>query len=76
MWKHLRERFHLVKVRVLLPRIPKNSSVNILCGVSEGSRLSTTLLGFFVADLIHDLKVQLVPNDDDDCFYYYKKWLN
>jgi len=61
MWKHLRERFHIVKVRVLHPRIPKSSSVDILRGVPEGSRLSPTLFGIFVADLIHELKVQF-PN--------------
>jgi len=61
MWKHLRERFHTVKVRVLHPRIPKSSSVDILRGVLEGSRLSPTLFGIFVADLIHELKVQF-PN--------------
>jgi len=61
IWKHLRERFHIVKVRVLHPRIPKRSSVDILRGVPEGSRLSPTLFGIFVADLIHELKVQF-PN--------------
>jgi hypothetical protein len=61
MWKHLRERFHVVKVRVLHPRIPKSSSVNILRGVPEGSRLSPTLFGIFVADLIHELRAQF-PN--------------
>jgi len=57
MWKHPRERFHIVKVRVLHPRIPKSSSVDIL----RGSRLSSTLLGIFVAVLIHELEVQF-PN--------------
>jgi len=61
MWKHLRERFHTVKVHILHPRIPKSSSVDILRGVPEGSRLSPTLFGIFVADWIHDLKVQF-PN--------------
>jgi len=56
MWKHLRERFQVVKVRVLHPQISKNSSVAILRGVPEGSRLSPTLFGIFVADLIHELK--------------------
>jgi len=55
MWKHLRERFQVVKVRVLHPRISKSSSVAILRGVPEGSRLSPTLFGIFVADLIHEL---------------------
>jgi len=61
MRKHLRERFHTVKVRVLHPQIPKSSSVDILRGVPEGSRLSPTLFGIFAADLIHELKVQF-PN--------------
>jgi len=58
MWKHLRERFHVVKVRVLHPRIPERSSVDILRGVPEGSRLRPTLFGIFMADLIHKLKAQ------------------
>ena len=58
MWKHLRERFHVVTVRVLHPRISKSSSVNILRGVSEGSRLGPTFFGIFVADLILELRVQ------------------
>jgi len=58
MWKHLRERFHIVKVRVLHPRIPTTSSVNILRGVPEGSRLGPTLFGILVADLIHELRAQ------------------
>ena len=61
MWKHLRERFQIVKVRVLHPRISKNSSVAILRGVPEGSRLSPTLFGIFVADLIHELREKF-PN--------------
>jgi len=61
MWKHLRERFQIVKVRALHPRISKNSSVAILRGVPEGSRLSPTLFGIFVADLIHELRKKF-PN--------------
>jgi len=61
MWKHLRERLHIVKVRVLHPQIPSSSSVDILRGGPEGSRLRPTLFGIFVADLIHELKVQF-PN--------------
>ena len=56
MWKHLRERFQVGRVRVLHPLIPKTSSVAILRGVPEGSRLSPTLFGIFVADLIHELR--------------------
>jgi len=61
MWKHLRERFHTVKVRVLHRRIPKSNSVDTLRGVPEGSRLRSTLFGIFVADLIHELEMQF-PN--------------
>ena len=61
MRKHLRDRFQVVKVRVLHPRIPERSSVDILRGVPEGSRLSPTLFGIFVADLVHELKAQF-PN--------------
>jgi len=61
MWKHLREQFQVVKVRVLHTRIPKNSSVDILRGVPEGSRLNPTLFGIFVPDLIHELKEKF-PN--------------
>jgi len=60
-WKHLRERFHIVKVRVFHPWIPQSSSVDMLREVPEGSRLSPTLFGIFVAALIHQLKVQF-PN--------------
>jgi len=56
MWKHLRERCQVVKVHVLHPRILKNSSVDILRVVPEGSRLSPFLFGIFVADLIHELQ--------------------
>jgi len=61
MWKPLRQRFHIVKVRVLDPQISKSSSVDILRGVPEGSRLSPTLFWIFVADLMHEFKVQF-PN--------------
>ena len=61
MWKHLRERFQVVKVRVLYQRIPGRSSVDILRGLPEGSRISPTLFGIFVANLTHELKAQF-PN--------------
>jgi len=60
MWKCLRERFHTVTVHVLHPWISKSSIVDILWGVPEGSRLSPTLFGIFVADLIYELKVQFL----------------
>ena len=57
MWKHFRIRFHVVKVHVLHKLIPK-TSVDILSGGPGGSRLSSTLFGIFVADLIRELKTQ------------------
>jgi len=59
VWKHFRERFQVVKVRVLHPQISKNSRVAILRGVPEGSRLSPTLFGIFVADLMHEIKEKI-----------------
>jgi len=47
-----------------LPRIPKSSRVDILRGVLEENRLSPTLFRIFVADLIHELKLQF-PNASD-----------
>jgi len=61
MWKHPRERFQIVEVRELHPRISKNSSVAILRGVPEGSRLNPTPFGIFVEDLIHELR-EKIPN--------------
>ena len=46
---------------ILHPRISKNSSVDILRGVPEGSRLSPALFGIFVASCTHELKAQF-PN--------------
>ena len=59
--EHLRERFQVIQVHVFQPRIPKSRSVDILRGVSEGSRLSFTLYRIFEADLMQALKAQ-VPN--------------
>jgi len=61
LWKHLTERFQIVEVRVLHPRISKNGSVAILRGVPEGRRLSPTLFQIFVVDLIHELRGK-IPN--------------
>ena len=55
MWHHLRARFDKIKLRVLLPGISARHKVNILTGLPEGSRLSLTLFGIFVADLVHEL---------------------
>ena len=53
---HLRARFHSVSIRVLHPGIHERHSVEILRGLPEGSRLSPTLFGIFVADLITSLQ--------------------
>jgi len=56
MWHALRLRFNIVKIRVLHPKIRQSSEVEILTGLPEGSRLSPTLFGIVVADLIHELQ--------------------
>ena len=56
MWTHLKTRFTSVHIRVLHPGIRTSKSVEILRGLPEGSRLSPTLFGIFVADLIHTLR--------------------
>ena len=53
---HLRARFQSVFIRVLHPGIRESHSVEILRGLPEGSRLSPTLFGIFVADLIKTLE--------------------
>jgi len=58
MWQHLRARFDKIEVRVLHPGIPAHHTVNILRGLPEGSRLSPTLFGILVADLVHELRAK------------------
>jgi len=58
MWHHLRARIDNVRLRVLHPNIQEHQTVDILRGLTEGSRLSPTLFGIFVADLIHKLQTQ------------------
>ena len=55
MRHHLRARVDKIKLRVLHPGISAHRTVDILRGVPEGSRLSPTLFGIFVADLVHEL---------------------
>ena len=55
MWHHLRARYHAVSLRVLHPGINEIQTVHILRGLLEGSRLSPTLFGIFVADLVREL---------------------
>jgi len=56
MWHALLHRFNIVKILVLHPKICQSSEVEILRGLPEGSRLSPTLFGIVVADLIHELQ--------------------
>ena len=61
MWHHLCARFNSARIRVLHPHIPPHQTLPVLRGLPEGSRLSPTLFGIFVADLIHHLKIKF-PN--------------
>jgi len=58
MWHHLRARIDNIRLQVLHPNIQEHQPVDILRGLPDGSRLSPTLFGIFVADLIHDLQTQ------------------
>jgi len=58
MWHHLRARFDKTKLGVLHPVISARHTVDILRGLPEGSRLSPTLFGIFVADLVHELRAK------------------
>jgi len=58
MWYRLRARIDNIRLRVLHPNIQKHPTVDILRGLPEGSRLSPTLFGIFVADLIHELQTK------------------
>jgi len=58
MWYHLRARFDKIKLRILHPGISARHTVDILRGLPEGSRLSPTLFGIFVADLVHELRAK------------------
>jgi len=58
MWHHLRARIDNIRLRVLHPNIQEHQTVDILRGLPEGSRLSPTLFGILVADLIHELQTK------------------
>jgi len=58
VWNHLRACIHNIRLRVLHSNIQEHQTVDILRGLPEGSRLSPTLFGIFVADLIHDSELQ------------------
>ena len=47
-----------IKLRVLHPGIFARHTVYILRGLPEGSHLSPTLFGIFVADLVHELRAK------------------
>jgi len=59
MWHHLRARFDKIKLQVLHPGISARHTVDIIRGLSEESRLSPTLFGLFVADLVHEIEYLL-----------------
>jgi len=58
MWHHLRARIDNIRLRVLHPHIQEHQTVDILRDLPEGSRISPTLFGIFVADLIHELQTK------------------
>jgi len=58
MWHHLRARIDNIELRVLHPNIQEYQPVDILRGLPESSRLSPTLFGIFVADLIHEFQTK------------------
>jgi len=58
MWYHLRARFDKIKLQVLHPGISARHTVDIPRGLPDGSRLSPTLFGIFVADLVHELRTK------------------
>jgi len=58
MWYHLQARFDKIKLQVLHPGISVRHTVDILRDLTEGSRLSPTLFGMFVADIAHGSRTQ------------------
>jgi hypothetical protein len=62
MWRHLKARFDKIKLRVLHPGISAHHTVDILRGLPERNRLSPTLFGIFVADLVHELRAKFPHN--------------
>jgi len=58
MWHHLCARIDNLRLRVLHPNIQEHQTVDILRGLPECSRLSPTLFGIFVSDLIHELQTK------------------
>jgi len=58
MWHHFRARIDNIRLRVLHLNIQEHQTVDILRGLPEDSRLSSTLFGIFVADLIHELQTK------------------
>jgi len=58
IWHLLKENSRSVRVRVLHALIDQNDQVDILRGLPEGSRLSPTLFGICVAELILELRAK------------------
>ena len=47
-----------MRIRVLYALIEASDEVDILRGLTEGSRLSPTLLGICAAEIIHELRTK------------------
>ena len=58
IWHVLKENSRSVRVRVLHALIDQNDEVDIFCGLPGGSRLSPTLFGICVAELILELRAK------------------
>jgi hypothetical protein len=56
VWRLLTSTYHLVQVRVLHPLLGPDRFTPILRGLPEGSRLSPTLFGIFMAELLRTLQ--------------------
>ena len=56
MWRLLTGTYHLVQVRVLNPLLGPDRFTPILRGLPEGSRLSPTLFGIFMSELLRQLQ--------------------
>ena len=65
---HLRARFDKIKLRALHPGIPAHNTVDILRGLPKGIRLSPTLFGKFVADLVHELRAKFSQKEPNSLF--------
>jgi hypothetical protein len=63
MWRILTQTYQKVSIRVLHPLIPEDDYTQIFRGLPEGSRLSPTLFGILISDLLQEIKHKH-PNSD------------